>query len=49
MTLFVFIGLTAYAFTTKTDFTYFGGILFVLLCLLVGVGIISFFIHLKIL
>ena len=48
MTLFVFLGLTIYAFTTKTDFTYFGGLMFVLLCCLMGIGLVSLFIHLKI-
>lgn len=39
------IGLTIYAFYSKTDFTILGGILFVLLLVLLTASIISIFIH----
>lgn len=39
------VGLTVYAFTTKSDFTMCGGLLFVLVLVLLVAGIISIFIH----
>lgn len=40
LTLGMFIGLTVYAFTTKTDFTMFGGILVAGLFVMIFAGII---------
>jgi hypothetical protein len=41
MTCCVTIGLTVYAWTTKKDFTIYGGILFILIFALIGMGIAS--------
>ena len=47
LTLFLFIGLTTYACTTKKDFTYMGGILFALIFVLIGIGIIAMIFPIK--
>lgn len=44
ITLVVVLSLTVYAFTTKTDFTYLGGTLFLLVALLLCLGIFSVFV-----
>jgi len=44
LTCAVTIALTIYAFTTETDFTFMGGMLYVSLCLLLGFGILSIFV-----
>lgn len=43
LTAAITIGLTAYAFYTKTDFTICGGLLFIMGFALLAVGIISIF------
>ena len=47
MTLLVVVGLTAYAFYTKTDFTMLGGLLFSMTLLLIGMIILGIFITSK--
>jgi len=42
LTAAVTISLTIYAFTTKTDFTFLGGLLFVSICLILFFGIFCF-------
>ncbi|PKN23774.1 MAG: hypothetical protein CVU65_13635 [Deltaproteobacteria bacterium HGW-Deltaproteobacteria-22] len=44
LSLLVFGGLTAFVHITKKDFSFMGGFLFVMLLLLIGAGIVSFFI-----
>lgn len=41
LTACIVIGLTVYAFTTKTDFTMMGGALFILFFLILGVGLLA--------
>ena len=45
ITVAVFGGLTAYAFTSKKDFSFLGGMLFVGLIALIVAGIVMFFVH----
>jgi FtsH-binding integral membrane protein len=45
ITMAVFGGLTAYVFTTKKDFSFLGGMLFVALIALIVAGIVMFFVH----
>ncbi len=45
LTAAVVIGLTIYAFNTKTDFTILGGLLFILVLVLAAAGIVSIFIR----
>lgn len=47
LTLAVVLGLTAYAFYTKTDFTVCGGFLFIMLFVLIFAGILAIFIRSK--
>lgn len=49
LTVAVVVGLTIYAFTTKTDFTMCGGVLLVAGLVLLVATIVSFFVHNKIL
>jgi FtsH-binding integral membrane protein len=41
LTACIVIGLTAYAFYTKTDFTMLGGMLFLFIFILIGIGLLS--------
>lgn len=41
LTACIVVGLTVYAFTTKTDFTMMGGAIFIFFFLLLGVGLLA--------
>lgn len=45
LTFAVVVGLTIYAFYTKTDFTVCGGLMFILLMVLIVAGILAIFIR----
>lgn len=49
LTALIVISLTIYAFTTKTDFTVMGGLIFILSFALLGFGVLSFFFRSRIL